>query len=292
MKTKLTILLLLLGAFGAHAQMMSKEYAYLKKYMGVNVFAGYTYNQMRHASLDHFATSFNTVFEADLQTKLQPNLNYSAPVIGIEISAAAIRIGYRYFFAAPRRFEARYKDGSIRKMELRQPKNNWYFDLLLPIAKGRAFVGMTLGTDFGYYRLHSYQRTNFGRDLYANNDGLSGIFKSHLNINGRLGARLEVQVAPRVRLGVTAEWINKIIGGDESKLTGWKDEFYTEGTLGNMHTNYIYLPEDVTHRQDEFVFYGNTQSDYYPVVHSNPKGVSYAVTLNVQAFSFNRNKKN
>ena len=282
--------LLLAAASGAQAQFWSKEFNYLEQYMGINVFGGYAYQTYRHASFERFVTSFNQVFASQLSSPLMMPGHFQAPVIGAELSAGAIRIGYAHRFTQPMRLEARYKNGSYRRMEIETPKNSWYIDLLLPIAKGRVFAGATMGTDFGYYRLRSYMDHNFGRITYANGDGVSGIFNSHLDIHGRLGGRLDVNLMKRVSISLRAETYNTIITAPESAMNGWRDELYSDASLSNVQERRVYLSEDVNQRFNDYITLGNTLWETSPAVYGNPKGVVYSVTANVLILSYRKKK--
>ena len=169
---------------------------------------------------------------------------------------------------------------------LEQPKHNWYLDVLMPIAKGRVFLGMTLGAQFGYYRLHSYLHHNFGLETYANNDGLSGIFRSNLDLHGRCGARMDINFSSRFGLTLRADTHNKIINGSPSPITGWKDGFYNEATLANSHVRALYLPEDVRQAGNDYVTFGNVIWESSPAVWGDVKSMVFSATLNVKLVSF------
>lgn len=282
--------ILSITCLNASAQVMDARYNHLKKYMGINVFSGYAHQTFEHASLNRFATSFNQVFAGSLQTQLAIPTQYRNPLIGVELSAAAIRIGYAHRLAQPMEFEATYTNGSIRRMKIEVPKNNIYFDLLAPMARGKAYLGMTVGADFGYYRLHSYLHNNFGKDTYSNGDGVSGIFRSHLNIQGRLGARLDVYLLKRVSVSLRAEMYNKVIAAPETALNGWQDEFHVDARLAPSSEWRKYLPEDVSQRHNEFIYVGNTLWETSPAVYGDPKGMIYSATVNVQLIAFSKNK--
>lgn len=283
---------LALCSLNAHAQMMDSRFNYMKKYMGLYVYGGYAYQTFEHASLGRFAQSFNQVFAGSLQTQLSIPAQFSNPVIGVEVSAAAIRIGFAHRLAQPMEFEAAYKNGSIRRMQIEVPENNFYFDVLAPMAKGKAYLGMTVGADFGYYRLHSYLHNNFGKDTYSNGDGVSGIFRSHLNVQGRLGARLDIHLVRRVSVSLRAEMYNKVIAAPETALNGWQDEFHVDATLSEPREWRKYLPEDVNQRHNDYVYMGNTLWETSPAVYGDPKGMIYSATFNVQLISFSKNNHN
>lgn len=282
--------ILSITCLNASAQVMDARFNHLKKYMGINVFGGYAHQTFEHASLSRFATSFNQLFAGSLQTGLAIPTQYRNPLIGVELSAAAIRIGYAYRLAKPMEFEAAFTNGSVRRMKIEVPKSNIYFDLLAPMAKGKAYLGMTVGADFGYYRLHSYLHNNFGKDTYSNGDGVSGIFRSHLNIQGRLGARLDVYLLKRVSVSLRAEMYNKVIAAPETALNGWQDEFHVDARLAPSSEWRKYLPEDVSQRHNEFIYVGNTLWETSPAVYGDPKGMIYSATVNVQLIAFSKNK--
>lgn len=272
----------------AGAQVMDARFNHLKKYMGINVYGGYAHQTFKHASLGRFAQSFNQVFAGSLQSQLVIATQYRNPVIGVELSAAAIRLGFAHRLAQPMEFEASYKNGSIRRMKIEVPNSNFYFDLLAPLAKGKAYLGMTVGADFGYYRLHSYLHNNFGPDTYSNGDGVSGIFRSHTNVQGRLGARLDVHLVKRVSVSLRAEMYNKVIAAPETALNGWQDEFHVDARLAPSSEWRKHLPEDVRQRHNEFVYVGNTLWETSPAVYGDPKGTIYSATVNVQLVSFSK----
>ncbi len=282
---------LLLSCSYAHAQVMSPQFDHLKKYMGINVIGGYARQSFKHESLNRFATSFNSVFASSLRTQLSIPQQFEGPVAGVEISAGIFRLGYTRRFNQSMKFEAQYTNGSIRKMEIETPENNGYFDLLLPIAKGRVFAGMTVGADFGYFRLHSYLHNNFGRDTYANGDGVSGIFQSHLNLHGRFGGRLDVNLVKRLSISFRAETYNTVIGAPETAMNGWRDEFYSDASLSDVQERRVYLAEDVNQRYNDFITLGNTLWESSPAVYGRPKGIVYTVTANVLLVSFNKKNK-
>ncbi len=274
----------------AGAQMMDARFNHLKKYMGLYVYGGYAHQTFEHASLNRFAHSFNQVFAGSLQTQLAVTSSYRNPVIGVELNAAMIRLGFAHRLAQPMEFEAIYTNGSIRRMKIEVPKNNFYFDLLAPMARGKAYLGMTVGADFGYYRLHSYLHNNFGRDTYSNGDGVSGIFRSHLNVQARLGARLDLHLVNRVSVSLRAEMYNKIIASPESALNGWEDEFHVDARLSHPREWRKYLPEDVNQRHNDYVYVGNTLWETSPAVYGNPKGMIYSATVNLKLISFSKKK--
>lgn len=275
----------------AGAQFISPEYNHLKKYMGINVIGGYALQTFEHASLNRFAESFNTVFASSLSTPLYIPQQFEGQVIGAEISAGIIRIGYTRRLNQAMKFEAQHTNGSIRKMEIETPKNNGYFDLLVPFAKGRVFAGMTVGADFGYFRLHSYLHNNFGRNTYANGDGVSGIFQSHLDLQGRFGGRLDINLVKRVSISLRAETYNTVIRASETALNGWRDEFYSDAGLSNVQERRVYLAEDVSQRFNDYITLGNTLWESSPAVYGQPKGMVYTVTANVLLVSFNKKNK-
>ncbi len=275
----------------AGAQFMSPEYYYLKKYMGINVIGGYARQSFNHESLNRFAESFNSVFASSLSTQLSIPQQFEGQVIGAEISAGIIRIGYTRRFNQPMKFEAQYTNGSIRKMKIETPKNNGYFDLLMPFAKGKVFAGMTVGADFGYFRLHSYLQNNFGRDTYANGDGVSGIFRSDLDLHGRFGGRLDINLLKRVSISLRAETYNRVIGTSESPMLGWADDFYSDASLSNVRERRVYLAEDVRQRHNDYITLGNTLWETSPAVYGQPKGMVYTVTANILLVSFNQKNK-
>ncbi len=287
MKRILTTCTLLCCLF-SQAQVMSPQFNHLKKYMGINLIGGYARQSFKHESLKRFAASFNSVFASSLNTQLSIPQQFEGPVVGAEISAGIFRIGYTRRLNGPMKFEAQYKNGSIRKMEIETPKNNGYFDLLMPFAKGRVFAGMTVGADFGYFRLHSYLHNNFGRDTYANGDGVSGIFQSHLDLQGRFGGRLDINLVKRVSISLRAETYNTVINAQETALNGWKDEFYSDASLSNVRERRVYLAEDVKQRHNEFITLGNALWETSPAVYGQPKGMVYSVTANVLLVSFNK----
>lgn len=291
MKKILLLTCLYITSLQLQAQMMDKRFNHLKKYMGINLIAGYSRQSFKHESLSRFATSFNSVFASSLSTQLLIPQQFEGPIAGVELSAAMFRFGYARRFNQPLQFEAQYKNGSIRKMVIETPKSTGYFDLLMPIAKGRVFAGMTLGVDFGYFRLKSYLHNNFGRDTYANGDGVSGIFQSHLDIQGRFGGRLDINLIKRVSISLRAETYNTVIGAKETALNGWRDEFYSDATLSNVQERRVYLAEDVSQRHNDYITLGNTLWESKPAVYGQPKGMVYSVTANVLILSFYKKNK-
>lgn len=288
---KILFVCFLSASMQPYAQVMSPQYDHLKKYMGINVIGGYARQSFKHESLNRFATSFNTVFASSLRTQLAIPQQFEGPVLGAEISAGIFRFGYTRRFNQPMKFEAQYTNGSIRKMVIETPKNNGYFDLLVPFAKGRVFAGMTVGADFGYFRLHSYLHNNFGRDTYANGDGVSGIFQSHLDLHGRFGGRLDINLLKRVSITLRVETYNTVIGATESALNGWRDEFYSDAGLSNVQERRVHLAEDVSQRYNDYITLGNTLWETSPAVYGQPKGIVYTVTANVLIVSFNKKNK-
>lgn len=282
---------LLLSCLYSQAQVMSPQFNHLKKYMGINAIGGYARQSFKHESLNRFAASFNSVFASSLRSQLAIPQQFEGPVVGAEISAGIFRIGYTRRLNSPMNFEAQYTNGSIRKMEIETPKNNGYFDLLMPFAKGRVFAGMTVGADFGYFRLKSYLHNNFGRDTYANGDGVSGIFQSHLDLQGRFGGRLDINLVKRVSISLRAETYNTVINASETALNGWKDEFYSDASLSNVRERRVHLAEDVKQRHNEFITLGNALWESSPAVYGQPKGMVYSITANVLLVSFNNEKK-
>ncbi|RYF91084.1 MAG: hypothetical protein EOO03_02225 [Chitinophagaceae bacterium] len=115
MKKSVAFAAFLITCVCAQAQVMSPQFNYLKKYMGINVFGGYAQQTFKHKSLGRFATSFNSVFASTLSTQLAIPQQYEGPIAGVELSAAMIRLGYARRFNQPLQFEAPYKNGSIRK---------------------------------------------------------------------------------------------------------------------------------------------------------------------------------
>ncbi|RYZ61469.1 MAG: hypothetical protein EOO14_04955 [Chitinophagaceae bacterium] len=291
MKPIIALSCLLLSGLCSHAQVMSPQFNHLKKYMGINVIGGYARQSFKHESLNRFAASFNSVFASSLSTQLSIPQQFEGPVAGAEISAGIFRIGYTRKFNQPMKFEAQHTNGSIRKMEIETPKNNGYFDLLMPFAKGRVFAGMTVGADFGYFRLRSYLQNNFGRDTYANGDGVSGIFQSHLDLQGRFGGRLDINLVKRVSISLRAETYNTVINASETALNGWKDEFYSDATLSNVQERRVHLAEDVRQRHNNYITLGNALWETTPAVYGQPKGMVYSVTANVLLVSFNKKNK-
>ncbi|NTS43812.1 hypothetical protein HRG84_23220 [Flavisolibacter sp. BT320] len=290
MKLIIPLSCLLLSCLPSQAQVMSPQFNHLKKYMGINLIGGYARQSFKHESLNRFAASFNSVFASSLRTQLSIPQQFEGPVVGAEISAGIFRIGYIRRLNNPMKFEAQYTNGSLRKMEIETPKNNGYFDLLMPFAKGRVFAGMTVGADFGYFRLKSYLHNNFGRDTYANGDGVSGIFQSHLDLHGRFGGRLDINLVKRVSISLRAETYNTVISASETALNGWKDEFYSDASLSNVRERRVHLAEDVKQRHNEFITLGNALWETSPAVYGQPKGMVYSVTANVLLVSFNKNK--
>jgi len=292
MKKTLTATLLLCCMFWqAKAQLMGPQYNYLKKYIGINLIGGYARQTFKHESLNRFAASFNSEFAASLNSQLAIPQQFAGPIAGLELSAAMFRFGYARRLNDPMEFEAEYKNGSIRKMLIETPKNTGYFDLLMPIAGGRVFAGMTVGVDFGYFRLNSYLHNNFGRDTYANGDGVSGIFQSHLDIQGRFGGRLDINLIKRVSISLRAETYNTVIGAQETALNGWRDEFYSDASLSNVRERRVYLAEDVSKRLNTDITLGNTLWEYSPAVYGQPKGMVYSFTANFLLVSFNKKDK-
>lgn len=287
MKKISVIILLLMTCIHAHSQ-ISPEYAHLKKYMGINVIGGYAHQTFRHESLNRFAASFNSVFASGLSSQLVIPKQFAGPVAGIEISGAMIRIGYTRRFNQPMKFEAQYKNGSVRKMEIETPKNNGYFDLLMPIAKGKVFFGMTVGADFGFFRLHSYLQNNFGHNTYTTGDGVSGIFRSYLDLQGRFGLRLDINLIKRVSISLRAETYNTVISAPESPQNGWRDEFYSDASLSNVQERRVYLAEDVQQRHNDYITLGNALWETSPAVYGQPKGIVYSFTANVMLVSFKK----
>lgn len=282
---------LLFASSWSQAQVMSAQFNHLKKYMGVNLIGGYARQTFKHESLNRFAASYNEFFGSSLNTQLSIPQQFEGPVAGAEVSAGIFRIGYTRRFNQPMTFEAQHSDGSIRKMQIETPKNNGYFDLLIPFGKGRVFAGMTVGADFGYFRLRSYLHNNFGRDTYANGDGVSGIFQSHLDLHGRFGGRLDINLVKRVSISLRAETYNTVIGAPETAMNGWRDEFYSDASLSDVQERRVYLAEDVNQRYNDFITLGNTLWESSPAVHGRPKGMVYTVTANVLLVSFNKKNK-
>ena len=291
MKAIITLSFLLFSCLISQAQVMSPQFNHLKKYMGVNLIGGYARQSFKHESLNRFAASFNSVFASSLRSQLSIPRQFAGPVVGAELSAGIIRIGYVRRLNQPMRFEAQYVNGSYRKMEIETPRNNGYFDLLMPIARGKVFVGMTVGADFGYFRLRSYLHHNFGRDTYANGDGVSGIFHSHLDLHGRFGGRLDINLVKRVSISLRAETYNTVINASETALNGWKDEFYSDASLSNVRERRVYLAEDVRQRNNDYITLGNALWETSPAVHGQPKGMVYSVTANIMLISFNKKDK-
>lgn len=273
------------------AQVMSPEFNHLKKFMGINLIGGYAHQTFKHESLNRFAASFNSEFASSLNSQLAIPQQFEGPIAGLELSAGIFRFGYARRLNDPMEFEAEYKNGSIRKMVIETPKNTGYFDLLMPIAKGRVFAGMTVGVDYGYFRLKSYLHNNFGRDTYANGDGVSGIFQSHLDIQGRFGGRLDINLIKRVSISLRAETYNTVINASESAIDGWRDEFYSDASLSNVRERRVYLAEDVKQRYNDYITLGNTLWETSPAVYGQPKGMVYSVTANVLLVSFNNKNK-
>lgn len=285
MKRLLTVIFLF-SVLSTQAQMMSEEFYHLKKYMGVTVLGGYEQLDFKHASLNRFAQSYNTFFGPMLESQLTIPNQINGPVVGIEINAAMFRLGYMRRFISPMLFEARHTDGSVRKMELSAPNNMGYLDILMPIAKGKVFLGMAIGLDYGRYELRSYLLHNFGRATYANDDGLSGIYRPKMNLHGRLGARLEINPIKRLSINARVELYNKVIGGNDTPLVGWEDSFYYHTTLRKPRYSRVYMAEDVVHRNDEFIYLGNTRWETDPAIHGSPKGMIYTLTAHFQILSF------
>lgn len=273
------------------AQVMSPEFNHLKKFMGINLIGGYAHQTFKHESLSRFAASFNSEFASSLNSQLAIPQQFEGPIAGLELSAGIFRFGYARRLNDPMEFEAEYKNGSIRKMVIETPKNTGYFDLLMPIAGGRVFAGMTVGVDYGYFRLKSYLHNNFGRDTYANGDGVSGIFQSHLDIQGRFGGRLDINLIKRVSISLRAETYNTVINASESAIDGWRDEFYSDAGLSNVQERRVHLAEDVSQRNNDYITLGNTLWETSPAVYGQPKGMVYSVTANVLLVSFNNKNK-
>lgn len=282
---------LILASYCSQAQVMSAKFNHLKKYMGVNLIGGYAQQTFKHESLNRFAASYNAYFSSNLNTQLSIPEQFNGPIAGAEISAGIFRIGYTRRLNRPMKFEAQHSNGSIRKMQIETPKNNGYFDLLIPFAKGRVFAGMTVGADFGYFRLYSYLHNNFGRDTYANGDGVSGIFQSHLDLHGRFGGRLDINLVKRVSISLRAETYNTVIGAPETAMNGWRDEFYSDASLADVQERRVYLAEDVHQRHNDFITLGNALWESSPAVNGRPKGMVYSVTANVLLVSFNKKNK-
>ena len=289
MKNTLTLCLLLfsLNSYGQ----ISPAYNELKKYMGIALTGGYGSQSFKHESLNRFAASFNSVFASSLSTQLAIPQQFTGSTLGVEINGGIIRLGYARRFNEVMKFEALHTNGSIRKMTIETPKNNGYFDLLMPIAKGRVFLGMTVGADFGYFRLQSYLKNNFGRDTYANGDGVSGVFRSHLDLQGRFGGRLDINLVKRVSISLRVETYNTVINASETALNGWKDEFYSDAGLTDVGERRVYLAEDVRQRHNDYITLGNTLWETSPAVYGQPKGMVYSVTANVLLVSFNKKNK-
>ena len=258
--------------------------------MGFNLMGGYSQQSFKHKSLDRFVQSYNNFFGSGLETQLEMPTQFGGPVVGVELSAAIFRFGAMRRLNAPMRFEARHVGGSIRKMEISTPKYTGYFDLLMPIAKGKVFAGMTVGADWGYFELKSSVLHNFGRETIANGDGLSGMFRTHLDLQGRFGARLDINLISRLSISARAETYNTVINATESPMNGWRDEFYSDASLSNVRERRVYLAEDVTRRFDDYITLGNTQWETSPAVYGQPKGLVYTVTANYLIYRFSKKK--
>src|SRR5690606_15595508 len=84
-------------------------------------------------------------------------------------------------------------------------------------------------------------------------DGLSGIFRSHLDLQGRLGGKLDIHLLNRLSLSASVETYNTVIAAKESPMNGWRDEFYSDASLSRVQERRVYLAEDVQHRLDELI---------------------------------------
>ena len=154
---------------------------------------------------------------------------------------------------------ATFSNGDTRELILVQKPVCTNIDLLMHLSK-RVFIGAALGVEQANSTLYSGYRYSHSFLSYGTDQPLNGIYRSKDNrIN--MGLRMDVTIIRQLRFSLRAEYCG-VFGGRQDKdadyANPWKDQMYNQSASGGIHNdgnNHFYLPEDVTHANDDNVYF-------------------------------------
>jgi hypothetical protein len=270
MRKLIFLVLFLVLLAPAHSQ-VNEDFQFFRVYL----LGGGSRWDMKWASWDRFAGSYNNGYNNSLSTQLGNFGPFPGWYAGAGFRLLVFGVEYSIYRSPDQVQSMVFKNGDRMEFQIYSKGYNMAFPIVMPVSK-RASIGIDMGIKSLQGELHSRTVYANGTVSYGADQTSNGIFGFNNRWLIMIGPRFEFGKRLRGYVSLTWPMMN------QEDVTGLQDKGADYGGIWSHQAKSVYLPEQWNNREnDQYYFVG-----YEPVLR-DMKGMQVQFGMAFDIFKFN-----